>query len=191
MNVAFCIGNGVSRSKLNLDKLKDFGPTYGCNQLIETYSLDNTIVVDKHMLIDLLSKGFNKKTNLYTRKRYKNIVSSDNLFYLDDPIADPRNKWDNEIHWGSGTHALNLAAKNHAQIVVMLGYDLYDVNLYSNAAIDPACWIYQIQKCFELYPHVQFVQIQSQEWQCPIEWTNSNFTIDNYDNLISTLKDIA
>ena len=64
MNFAFCIGNGSSKNKFDLNSLKDVGPTYGCNALIETFDLDNTIIVDKDLLIDIISRGFNKKTNI-------------------------------------------------------------------------------------------------------------------------------
>ncbi len=188
MNIAFCIGNGASRVKFNLKLLKELGPTYGCNQLIESFELDNTIVVDKNLFIDLVSKGYNKKTNLYTRIRWKSIVEAENLKFLENPIKEPTSRWDNEIHWGSGTHALNLAANNNAEIIVMLGYDLYNANLYTNKIVDPACWIYQIKKCFDMYPAVEFVQIQPKKWQCPKEWDNTNLSVDTFDNLLLQLK---
>lgn len=184
MNIALCIGNGSSRNNIKLEDIQTLGPTYGCNQLIETFALDNTIVVDKLLLIDLLSKGFSAKTNLYTRQRWKNIVDDANLKFLDEPIDNPTTKWDNEIHWGSGTHALNLAAKNGAQLIVMIGYDLYDEGIYSNKKIDPACWIHQIKKCFDIHSKVEFVQIQTKKWQCPTEWNSSNFSIDNFQSLL-------
>lgn len=190
MNFAFCIGNGISRLKFDLTQLKEFGPTYGCNQLIETFDLDNTIVVDKTLLIDLVSRGHNKETNLYTRKRWKNLISADNLHFLDDPIQTPQEKWDNEIHWGSGTHAINLAAKNNADIVVMLGYDLHKKGVYNAQTVDPTCWIYQISKCFEMYPSTQFVQIQDKKWKCPKEWTSENFLRDDFKKIVQLLNDI-
>jgi len=190
MNLAFCIGNGESRSKLNLEKLKDVGPIYGCNQLIETFDLDNTIVVDKSLLIDFLARGINKKTNLYTRNRWKSTVQADNLHFLDDPIKEPIHRWDNEIHWGSGVHALNLAAKNNAEVVVMLGYDLYDKSIYNEQTVDPACWIYQIKKCFDMHHTVEFVQIQKEGWVCPPEWDRSNFSLDTFSSLNKIIKEM-
>lgn len=191
MNIAFCVGNGASRKSFDLEQLKDLGPVYGCNQLVETFALDNTIVVDKMLLIDLLSKGYDNKTNLYTRQRWKNLVGSDKLNFLKDPVLEPKIKWDNELQWGSGTHAINLAASNNAQLIVMIGYDLYLQNLYSNQTVDPACWIYQIKKCFEMYPNVQFVQIQNSDWVCPQEWDNDNFTIDTFANLLELIKELS
>lgn len=189
MNIAFCIGNGPSRAKFKLEQIKAIGPTYGCNQLIETFDLDNTIVVDKTLLIDFIARGINKRTNLYTRNRWKNIVEAENLRFLEDPIKEPRVRWDNEIHWGSGTHALNLAANNGSEIIVMIGYDLFNSSMYSDKTVDPGCWIYQIKKCFDMYPDLQFVQIQSSDWQCPTEWDNDNLSIDTFENLLKLIKE--
>lgn len=183
MNIAFCLGNGPSRKNFDLDKLKAVGPTYGCNRLIEKVSVDNTIAVDRSVVIDLIAQGYNRKTNIYTRKIWQKLVQADNLYFLDDPIKDPIEKWDNEMHWGSGVHALNLAAKRGADIVIMLGYDLY------NSDYDPSCWIYQISKCFELHPLTQFVQIQDGKWETPKSWIADNFLMDTYKGLVQLLKD--
>jgi hypothetical protein len=183
MNIAFCIGNGPSRKNFDINKLKVVGPTYGCNHLVETFPVDNTIVVDKNTLIDLIARGYNKKTNVYTRRVWHNLVQADNLYFLNDPIKNPIEIWDREIQWGSGVHALNLAASLGADIIIMLGYDLYNSNF------DPKCWIYQINKCFELHPQTQFVQIQNDKWQPPEIWTADNFLIDTYKGLVQLLKD--
>jgi hypothetical protein len=74
MNIAFCIGNGLSRKNVDLNVLKDVGPCYGCNKLILEFNLDNTIIVDKTLLIDIVSQGYNKRTNIYTRKRWQKLI---------------------------------------------------------------------------------------------------------------------
>lgn len=183
MNIAFCIGNGSSKGKFDLNKLKAVGPTYGCNHLIEKFEVDNTIAVDKDVVIDLISRGFNHKTNIYTRRKWHALVQADNLHYLEQPIENPDNRWDRESQWGSGVHALNLAASGGADIVIMLGYDLYNANL------SPNCWIYQINRCFELHPDTQFVQIQNKKWKRPELWIADNFLMDDYKGLAQLLKD--
>jgi len=184
MNIVFCIGNGPSIKDIDLTILKPIGPTYGCNNLIETFDVDNTVIVDKHLLIDLISKGYNKKTNIYTRDRWKNLIDVENIKFLSDPILDPKVKWDNENHWGSGTHALNLAASHKAEIIIMLGYDLY------NKDLDPSCWIYQIEQCFKKYPNIQFVQVQKNDWQCPQSWNADNFLMDDIGGLEKMLGEL-
>ena len=190
MNIAFCIGNGLSRKNINVSELKEIGPVYGCNKLIVDVEIDNTIIVDKDLLLELISQGYNKKTNIYTRKRWQKLITAENLFFLSDPITDIKNRWDNEIHWGSGTHALNLAASTGVELIIMLGYDLYKGNVYSNNNVDPSCWIYQINQCFLKYPNVQFVQIQDDNWKIPKEWQTDNFTLDSYSSLKNILKEL-
>lgn len=183
MNIAFCVGNGPSRTKVDLNVLQSVGPIYGCNQLIRAFPLDNTVIVDRQLLINLLAEGYNQKTNIYTRKAWSNLVEADNLYFLPDPIKEPKEKWDEELHWGSGTHALNIAARSGADVVIMIGYDLY------NAGLDPSCWIYQINKCLMHYKKTQFVQIQDAKWETPKEWTTDNFLRDDYSGLGQLLMD--
>lgn len=182
MNVAFCIGNGPSREKFNLELLTNKGITYGCNYLIETYPLNNTIVVDRQALISMLSQNVQSRTKLYTRRKWQNGIDAD-VNYLNPPMSVIKNRWDNEIHWGSGAHALNLAAEQGAELIVMLGYDLY------GSKVDPACWIYQISRIFDKFPNTQFVQIQPKKWVVPFLWNNANFGVDNFTTLKNMLKD--
>jgi hypothetical protein len=180
MKIAFCIGNGSSKDNFNLKLLSDHGVTYGCNHLIQTFQLDNTIIVDRMPLVTMLAQNYHNRTNLYTRRKWKNATDI-KLNYLNPPMNTVSHRWDNEIHWGSGTHALNLAAEQGADLIVMLGYDLY-------GKIDPACWIYQIERLFEKYPDVQFVQIQPKGWKVPETWTAENFAVDDFAALNEMLK---
>lgn len=189
MNLAFCIGNGPSREKFKLDLLKGKGTTYGCNYLIETFPLDNTVVVDRMLLISMLSQNYQDRTILHTRQKWKNAVGVE-LNYLDAPVKEIKQRWDNEIHWGSGTHALNLAAEQGADLIVMLGYDLYSGNLYSNKTVDPSCWIYQISLLLRKFPDTQFVQIQPKKWKVPESWKVDNFSVDDFAALRSMLDDL-
>lgn len=190
VKIAFVIGNGLSRSVFDLSKLSEHGVTYGCNLQIEDHQLDNTIAADLKVLVHLVSQGYDKRTNLWTRKRWV----TGNAKALPDPIASPKKRWDNEIHWGSGTHAANLAATQGAAVVVMLGFDLWSGNIYAGREFyptkspGPACWIYQFSKLFEKFPDVSFVQIQPKSWENPIEWDHPNYSRDTYSGLRAWLK---
>ena len=195
MKFAFCFGNGRSRIGIDPAKYADYGPTYGTNYMIKDFSLDNTIVADKQLIIELLSNGYQNKTNLYTRKRWKDTIKEERLQELPNPIGKPEHRWDNEIHWGSGCHAVNLAASHKANVIVMLGYDLWSLNgkennIYSDKKpVDPSAWIHQLNLCFAKYPNVQFVQIQPDKWRTPEEWTiHSNYHTDSITNLDTIIK---
>lgn len=190
MKVAVCIGNGSSRKDFDLTKIKDIGPNYGCNQLIEEFPLDNTIVVDRALLLELLSKGYHNKTNLYTREKWVRTIES-NLKSLSTPDFLKLHRWDNEQHWGSGIHALNLAASHQPDLIIMLGYDIWP-SKDSDKIVDPGCWIYQISRILSLYPHINFVQIQPKTWVCPdLLSERENLMIDDYEKLESCNIDLT
>ena len=194
MKFAFCFGNGKSRAGIDPAKYSTVGPTYGTNYMIQDYQLDNTIAADKAVVIKLLSAGYHNRTNLYTRKKWKDSIKEEKLLELPEPIETPNHRWDNEIHWGSGCHAVNLAASHQASVVVMIGFDLWGIDGKSNnmyyeirRAVDPSAWIHQLATCFENYPKTQFVQIQPDDWKNPPEWNASNYNKDNLSSLASLI----
>lgn len=202
LKIAFVIGNGHSRSVFNLDDLIGKGETYGCNLLIHDHELDNVIACDRQMVVGLASQGLATKTNLYTRSRWLNMIAAPGVRGLPDPVADPKVRYDKEIHWNSGMHALNLAAQNGADILVMLGFDLWprqdgrnniyqDRPGYSDKPVDPSHWIYQVSLLMARHRTVSFVQIQPDSWQDPPEWKKfDNYSRDSYAGLREWLRTI-
>lgn len=203
MKISFVIGNGFSRSVFDLSLLKNKGITYGCNLLIEDFQLDNTVACDRNMLVYLIACGFDNMTNLWTRSRWRNSIGSGTFKDLPTPINNPVERWDKEIQWGSGTHALNLAAEQGADVVAMIGFDVWIRNdgqnnvyqdrypLYENKEIGPECWIYQIERLLQKYPDTSFVQIQPTSWRDPESWTKyANYSRDTFAGLKTLLEDI-
>lgn len=200
MKIAFVIGNGHSRSVFDLDQLHGKGETYGCNLLAHDHDLDNIIACDRHMVVDLCSQGFATRSNLYTRQRWASMLAVQDIKSLPDPIAEPTVRFDREIHWNSGVHAINLAAEQGADVIVMIGFDLYpqkngqnniyqDSPGYSSKPVDPSHWIHQITRLLAKFPAVSFVQIQPEEWKDPPEWkTFDNYSRDNYAGLKEWLR---
>ena len=123
MKLAFVIGNEHSRSVFDLNLLKDKGILYGCNLLIEELQLDNTVACDRHMVVHLISQGFDEVTNLWTRDRWVKTVEG-NIKSLPDPILQPKVRYDQEIHWNSGVHAVNLAAHQGSDVVATGEFNL-------------------------------------------------------------------
>lgn len=203
MSPVFVIGNGCSRSVFDLTLLQGHGETYGCNVLIKDTALDNTVVCDRAMLVNLVSQEYNKATKMWTRQRWIDQIEIDLVHALPAPVANPKERWDKEMHWGSGTHAVNLAAHRGAGIVVMLGFDLWaredglnniykDIEpFYENNQVAPDCWIYQLSLTFKKYPSTMFVQIQPQSWHDPAEWDGiENYTRDDFQGLRKWLKEL-
>ena len=57
-NRAFIIGNGTSRKKFNLEKLRGKGKIYGCNALYRTFYPDELIVIDDTMRLEIDNSPF-------------------------------------------------------------------------------------------------------------------------------------
>lgn len=55
---AFVLGNGESRSPLNLDVLKTKGKVYGCNALYRDFTPDGLICVDSGMMQEVYDSGY-------------------------------------------------------------------------------------------------------------------------------------
>ena len=202
MKLAFVIGNGHSRSVFDLGLLRDKGVLYGCNLLIEEMQLDNTVACDRHIVVHLISQGYDRLTNLWTRQRWTKLVEG-NVKALPDPVAEPKVRYDQEIHWNSGVHAVNLAANQGADVVVLIGFDLWPredgqnniyqgrSDFYDTKIINPHHWIHQLARCYESYPDVSFVQIQPNSWKDPESWASyDNYSRDDYAGLREWLKEL-
>ena len=194
MDIRFVIGNGVSRKNQPLKKLKEHGKVYACNYAAVDIPCDHGITVDRAMIFDLLSQ-YRLDCKLWSRKKWCNALShSTTIHPLPDQIYSPQVRWDAGRHWSSGTHAVWKAAQDNADIVVMLGFDIWNKgtnnNLYANRdhystnPVDPRRWIYQLQQTFLKHPNTSFVNIQGARWKVPEEWQHlENFSKDTYKNL--------
>ena len=200
MDISFVIGNGISRKKQPLKKLKQYGKVYACNYAAVDVPCDDAIAVDRAMIFDLLSQH-RLDCTLWSRKKWCNTLAhSTPIYALPDQIYPPQSRWDREKHWGSGTHSVWKAAQTDADIVVMLGFDIWNKgtnnNLYANRdhystdPVDPRCWIYQLQQTFLKHPNTSFVNIQGARWKVPEEWQHlENFSKDTYKNLWAWLSE--
>lgn len=194
MKKSFVIGNGVSRRQQPVERLIKSGTVYACNYAATEIPVDHAIAVDRGMLFDLLSQ-YKSTYTLWSRQKWCNVLDHEVPVYpLKEQLYPPQTRWDLERHWGSGTHAVWKAAADGADIVVLVGFDLWhkgiNNNLYSarkhynTKPVDPRCWIYQLKQVFVKHPDTTFVSIQNDDWEIPDEWTDiENFSIDNYRNL--------
>lgn len=200
MNRSFVIGNGVSRKGQPLEQLYDKGTVYACNYAITEIPVHHGIAVDRKVLFDLLSQHKINCT-LWSREKWCNVLQHTTPVYpLPNKLYDPVTRWDLEQHWSSGTHAVWKAVSGGADIVVLIGFDLWNSgtnnNLYANREhyntkpVDPRCWIYQLHEIFKRYPDTMFVAIQPSDWQIPNEWIDvENFSVDTYANLWNWLNE--
>lgn len=192
------IGNGESRSIIDIDSIKD--KKVGCNAIFRDYHVDHLVCVDRRMIDEALQVNANHHSYVYTRKdwfasynnTYKKIRLVPDLPYVGSERPD--DPW----HWGSGPYAVLLGAKlSQTNEVKLVGFDLhsktgYVNNIYKDTinydiagkkAVDPRYWIYQIAKVFYHNPNVTFTIYQDNDWEMPKTWKYHNVKVDNIELL--------
>ena len=191
------IGNGESRSKIDIDKLP--GPKVGCNAIMRDYNMDYLVCVDRRMVQEAINCSANEYSLVYTRNDWHHYFRNNKRIRIvpDLPYAGMERP-DDPFHWGSGPYAILIAAKYAKEgFVDVLGFDLHSStskvnNIYKGTpnydaedkrAVDPRYWIHQIGKVFECYPKVQFTIYQDDGWQLPKAWKYPNVKVDTISNI--------
>ena len=184
------IGNGESRLDTDFNSLKEY--KIGCNAVYRDIKVDSLVCVDRRMVAEALEYNYHKP--IFTRIDWiQQFRYCENVDILPDLPYKGDKKADNPFDWGSGPHACNLAATMNPQEIHLYGFDLWGKenkinNVYKGThnydplehhAIDPRFWIYQLAKCFELYPNILWVQHQPQDWKIPESWNFDNLIIKN------------
>ena len=191
-NHALVVGNGESRSSLDLNKFKDTHVIVGCNALHRDIVIDHLICCDHRMVREALENPNTANTTIHVREGwhhyFRKIEKNKNVKLLPELPYQGDSRPDKAVHWGSGPYAVLIAAQLNLPTVSLVGFDLYGqqdfvnnvykgTNNYSNPtanAVDPSYWIYQIGKLFSLYPDTQFNIINTEGWILPAEWQQNN-----------------
>lgn len=201
MNIAYVIGNGISRKRISNDWYENRN-TYACNLTYQDFTPKNLIICDRPLLVEAISQNAHLKSKVWTRDRWKRHVEAvENVYALPDLPYKSVVKHDQPMNWGSGLYAALLACQEDNDLLVFIGFDLWPTsknkvnNVYAGnkgygpvdgGPVDPGGWIYQFTKLFELYPNKQFVFINKNNWRVPEQWTNyENFNLDTFDSLNS------
>jgi len=110
-NYGFVVGNGVSRSDIELAKLKQHGKIYACNAVYRDFEPDYLVAVDVKMINEIEKTGWQKTHSVWTNpnKTYKNYEGF-NYFVP--------NKG-----WSSGPTALWMATQHRYEKIFILGFD--------------------------------------------------------------------
>jgi hypothetical protein len=107
---AFVLGNGVSRQNIDLTKLRQHGPIYGCNALYREYTPDVLVATDRPIATAIQESGYSARHRFYTRRPILNLGAQ----------AVPTNYYGNS----SGPIACSLAALDGHNEIYLLGFDL-------------------------------------------------------------------
>lgn len=163
MNRAFVLGNGRSRLALNLSKLHEHGPIYGCNGLYREYTPDCLIATDAPIARAIQQSGYAQKHRFHTRR----------------PIEGSGAKSLPKEYRGfsSGPNAVAQALLDGHYEIFLIGFDLGTTNgIFNNVyadtefykrVTDPPTfagnWIKQIRTLCETFIDRQFVRVSGPE----------------------------
>ena len=163
---AFVLGNGTSRSSLNLHNLKNKGTTYGCNGLYREFVPDHLVCVDTKMIIEISETEYHLKYNVHSN-RNKLTERTPNI-----NIMNPNKGW------SSGPTALLLASQHDHKEIYILGFDYVGLgkdnqlvnNIYAGSrnyknvndrATYYGNWQRQTMMCINQHPKTKYYRVLS------------------------------
>ena len=183
-DVAFVLGNGVSRKPINPESLQTSGKVYGCNALYRTFSPNYLIAVDVKMILEINKAGYQHNNEVWTNpnKSYQRIK---NLNYFNPSKG-----------WSSGPTALWLASQHNYKTIFILGFDYKGFgeknssfnNMYADTAnykksTDSATffgnWMRQTRQVIKENPHINYVRVIAPDNYNPEELN----TFSNYNTM--------
>jgi hypothetical protein len=180
MSIAFVVGNGRSRTPINLEKLRSHGTIYACNAVYRDFMPDYLIAVDTKMIIELTKNKIEEQTKVWTNynNRHRHLT---NLNFIKPSKG-----------WSSGPTALWLASQESYTDIYILGFDYQGINgklnnVYSDTpnyrrSTDPATyhgnWLKQTETVFKEHSQIKYHRVVGDEF-IDFNWTQ----LENYENL--------
>ena len=160
-NVAFVLGNGTSRSKLNLNEIKTRGTVYGCNALYREFEPDYLVAVDTKMVNEIIATGWHKDHQVWTNPN-KGITAKSHVNFFSPHKG-----------WSSGPTALWFASEQGHKEVYIFGFDFqglqgrfnnvyadtYNYKKTSDTATFHGNWLSQTEKVIKEFRHTQFFRV--------------------------------
>lgn len=110
--IAFVLGNGITRLEVDHNSLLKHGKTYGCNRIYQEYTPSVLVSVDQSMSHEIQNSGYSKKYPHYTRLEH--TISLSGAKVLPEHLHS----------MSSGPAAVGLALESSAGVVYMIGFDL-------------------------------------------------------------------
>ena len=194
MNVAFVLGNGVSRQDVDLNNLKHFGPIYGCNALYRDFTPTALISTDRPISERIQDSGYAKTNRFYTRRP---VPGSGAL-----PVPQKY------FGYSSGPIAASVAAIDGARVIYLIGFDMGPVNnhfnnvyanteFYKKSSAVPTFtgnWVNQLKTIMRDYSGILFVRIMGHTTAAVAELdqiTNlQTMTMSEFLNRINNTKEL-
>jgi len=110
--VAFILGNGITRRQYDCKQLLHHGTVYGCNRIYEEFAPDVLVSTDPGMAKEIQQSGYSRRYTHYTR--HQHIEEGSGALALPTDLQG----------MSSGPAALGLASRSQANYLYMIGMDL-------------------------------------------------------------------
>ena len=161
-NIAFVLGNGLSRKNIKLDHLREWGRIYGCNALYREFTPDFLVAVDAKMVTEICENNWQLKHPVWTNPN-KNMEKFKGLNFFKPSQG-----------WSSGPTALWLATHHEHRTFYILGFDYVGTqegklnNVYGGTRnyrkiTDPATyhgnWLRQTGIVIQKNPKNQYIRV--------------------------------
>jgi hypothetical protein len=192
---AFVLGNGVSRSHIDVDQLLRVGPVYGCNALYRTHTPTVLVSTDRPISAAIQAAGYPSRNRFYTRRPENGTGAQ--------PVPQKYRGF------SSGPIAAGIAAEDGNTIIYLLGFDLgpnstgnfnnvyAGTEFYKPTTALPTYtgnWIRQLITVTTDYPNRQFIRVHGDTTASIAEFSKinnlSSVTIADFVDRINTPKDL-
>lgn len=157
---AFVLGNGISRAKVDVNRLLQIAPVYGCNALYRTHTPTVLVATDAPIAAEIQESGYSLRNRFHTRAPLKDLGAKE----------IPREYFG----FSSGPIAVALAAQEQPSSIYLLGFDMgptddgkfnniyADTQFYKKTGADPTYagnWAIQLKKIMLAFPSKKFVRV--------------------------------
>lgn len=159
---AFVLGNGRSRSPIDVDRLLAMGPVYGCNALYRTHTPTVLVATDRNIATEIQETGYSRRNRFYTRRPIENLGAN----------MVPKKYFG----FSSGPIAMAIAAQDGHSPIYLLGFDMgpSEIGRFNNVYADTAHykkgdatptytgnWVKQMLTIAQDYKNHHFVRVHA------------------------------
>lgn len=187
MSIAFVLGNGRSRLKINPEQLKNRGKIYACNAAYRDFIPDFLISVDVKMILELNEHKVQERIPVWTN--YNSKYADFNGFNYFNPSKG----------WSSGPTALFLASMHGYESIYILGFDYCGDNkntTFNNVYADTrnyksstqsatyyGNWYKQTESVIKDYSKISYIRVVDEKLSLNTDWDKySNYKTIDYEN---------
>ena len=179
--IAFVLGNGITRLQVNCKDLLNYGYVYGCNRIYQEFAPSVLVSTDPGMAEEIQDTGYSSTNIHYIRKQYKKQGSGSHII-------------PNDYHgMSSGPAALGIACENNVNYMYLIGMDLKGVNNkinniyagtkhYREKNVEPTVydnWINQVAQIMNKFKDRRFIHVNPLNGFIPDSW----FKLTNYETM--------